>query len=85
MNCLAAIVICVVTAPYSLGPDKVKALQAKLPTASDGGQIDLHIRSILASETTVRGYVHQLPEAQTKADAARAKDDGEANDVANGE
>lgn len=78
----AALVICVVTAPYSLDPDKVKALQARLPTASDGGQIDLHIRSILTSETTVRGYVHQLPATKAKASVARAKDDAQAGNAA---
>lgn len=64
-------VICVVTSPYSLGPDKVKALQNKLPRADDGGEINLHVRSILASETTTRGYVHQLPAEKAKAEAAK--------------
>ena len=66
-------VTCVVTSPYSLGPDKVKTLQATLPRAGDGGEIDLHIRSILTSETTVKGYVHQLPEAKAQAQAAQAQ------------
>ncbi len=66
-------VICVVTAPYSLGPDKVKALQKQLPREEDGGEIDLHIRSILTSETTVKGYVHQLPAEQAKAEAAKTE------------
>lgn len=64
-------VVCVVTTPYSLGPDKVRTLQATLPRADDGGEIDLHVRSILTSETTVEGYVHQLPEEKAKAEAAK--------------
>ena len=67
----AALVICVVTTPYSLGPDKVKTLQNRLPKADNGGEIDLHVRSILTSETTVNGYVHQLPAVKAKAKAAR--------------
>ena len=75
----AARVICVVTSPYSLGPDKVKELQTKLPRNGDGAEIDLHVRSILASETTVQGYVHQLPAEKAKAQAAKedAQTDGE--------
>ena len=64
----SARVICVVMTPYSLGPDKVKALQSKLPRGADGGEIDLHVRSILTSETTTEGYVHQLPAAKAKAE-----------------
>lgn len=66
-------VVCVVTTPYSLGPDKVKVLQAKLPKAEDGGEIDLHVRSILTSETTVEGYVHQMREEKDKAEAAEVE------------
>jgi len=66
-------VICVVTTPYSLGPDKVKALQTQLPRDGDGGEIELHIRSILTSETTVKGYVHQLPAEKARAKEARAE------------
>ena len=68
-------VTCVVTTPYSLGPDKVKTLQATLPRGTDGGEIDLHVRSILTSETTVEGYVHQLPEAKAKAQTAQIEND----------
>lgn len=53
-------VFCVVRTPYSLGPDKVAALQKQLP-ASEGRPVQLHVRSVLTSETTVEGYVHQLP------------------------
>lgn len=67
-------VICVVTTPYSLGPDKVKELQTKLPRAGDNGEIDLHVRSILTSETTVKGYLHQLPEEKAKAEEAKEED-----------
>ena len=70
----SARVICVVTTPYSLGPDKVRALQDKLPPSENGGAIDLHVRSILTSETTVKGFVHQLPAAKARADEARAQD-----------
>ena len=59
-------VICVVRSPYSLGPDKVRALQKTLPRAG-GAEIELHVRSVLASEVTVEGYVHQLPEAEANA------------------
>ena len=55
-------VICVVRSPYSLGPDKVAALQKQLPRG-DAGEIELHIRSVLTSETTVKGYMHQLPQS----------------------
>ena len=64
-------VICVVTTPYSLGPDKVKMLQATLPRAENGGKIALHVRSILTSETTVEGYIHQLPEEKARAQTAQ--------------
>ena len=67
----AARVICEVTTPYSLGPDKVKTLQATLPRANDGREIDLHVRSILTSETTVEDYVHQSPAEKAKAEAAK--------------
>lgn len=56
----SARVTCVVRSPYSLGPDKVKVLQAQLPHI-DGKPIELHVRSVLTSETTTEGYVHQLP------------------------
>ena len=72
--------ICVVTTPYSLGPDKVKALQTRLPRADDGSAIELHVRSILTSETTVKGYVHQLPEAKAK--AAQEQENTEQNEAA---
>ena len=84
----AARVICVVTTPYSLGPDKVRALQTRLPRADDGGAIQLHVRSILTSETTVEGYVHQLPKAKARAQAAQeqeARDEGEATESGAGE
>ena len=70
-------VICVVTTPYSLGPDKVKTLQTMLPRGADGGEIDLHVRSILTSETTVKGYVHQLPAEKARAKAAQSAQAGE--------
>ena len=61
-------VICVVRSPYSLGPDKVKELQQKLPLA-DGAEIELHVRSILTSEVTVKGYLHKLPKTKAKTNA----------------
>lgn len=65
-------VVCVVRSPYSLGPDKVQFLQDRLPK-TDGQSIELHVRSVLTSEVTTKGYVHQLPGAVEKAEKARGK------------
>ena len=70
-------VICVVRSPYSLGPDKVKELQDHLPKA-DGPPIELHVRSVLTSEVTTQGYVHQLPDAVEQASEAKAAQTEEA-------
>ena len=62
----ASRVICVVRSPYSLGPDKVEALQKQLPRAN-GQELELHVRSVLTSEVTVAGYLHQLPKQEARA------------------
>ena len=78
----SAQVICVVRSPYSLGPDKVRALQDQLPR-SDGETIELHVRSVLTSEVTVRGYVHQL--LQSKEARPDQMDDGADDSADNSE
>ena len=66
------IVTCVVRSPYSLGPDKVKVLQDRLPK-SNGNAIELHVRSVLTSEVTTQGYVHKLTAAKEQASEAKAE------------
>lgn len=53
------LVYAVVRTPYSIAPAKVKLLQAMLPKI-EGGDPELHVRSVITKETTTEGYLHEL-------------------------
>ena len=54
------VVTAVLRTPSSLEPDQVAALETKLPTAS-GKQVELHIRSVITTETTRSGHLYTVP------------------------
>lgn len=55
------LVIAVVRTPYSFTPERVAAVEAKLPSPA-GVKLELHIRSVITKETTRNGYLHELPQ-----------------------
>ncbi len=65
-------VTAVLRTPYSFAPERVAALETKLP-APKGEKLELHIRSVITEETTRDGYLHELPQSQnTIEDADKA-------------
>jgi hypothetical protein len=56
------IVTAVLRTPYSFTPDRVAALEAKLPTPKRNS-LELHIRSVITKETTRAGYLNEMPQA----------------------
>ncbi len=54
------VVFATVITPYSLSPQRVGIVEDALPKPSQG-RLELHIRSIIAKETTRNGYLHELP------------------------
>ncbi|HZO87382.1 MAG TPA: TIGR00341 family protein [Chthonomonadaceae bacterium] len=62
------IVIAVVRTPFSFSPERVAALEKKLP-APKGLSLELHIRSVITKETTRNGYLHELPQQPNTEDS----------------
>ena len=56
-------VTAVVRSPYSFSPDRVAALEEKLPAQKEI-PLELHLRTVLTKETTRAGYLHELPQTQ---------------------
>jgi uncharacterized hydrophobic protein (TIGR00271 family) len=56
----STLVYAVIRTPYSLSPNSVRDLQAKMPLI-EGKPVELHIRSVITKETTAKGYVNLMP------------------------
>ncbi|MEP6755097.1 MAG: TIGR00341 family protein [Chthonomonadales bacterium] len=61
------VVTAVVRAPYSLGPDKVKVVEAALPSPKDL-KLELHIRSVITKEATRGEYVNDTSDEEKNPD-----------------
>ncbi len=58
------VIFAVIVTPYSFSPERVAAIEDKLPTPTTA-RLELHIRSIITKETTRTGYQHELPAPST--------------------
>lgn len=61
------IVTAVLRTPYSFSPERVAAMEAKLPSPKSE-KTELHIRSVITKETSRKGYLHELPPNQNTDD-----------------
>lgn len=66
----STIILAVVRAPFSLGPDRVAAIEKLLPKP-ESGSAELHVQSVIAKEVTSRGYLHETKEKEAPEDQLR--------------
>ncbi len=61
------VIFAVVVTPFSFSPERVAAIEDKLPKPAKSA-LELHVRSIITKETTRTGYLHELPSPPTQND-----------------